>query len=172
MKRKIKIIVIILLIAAVAAIIIMNVSTKGEEKVENESEIQPEAAINEKEEETQVTLYYIDNTSGVLTSQKRNIDAKNLIDNPYLTVLNELLNGPYNDENLKTEIPKETKVNSTKFEKGTLTIDLSSDFLNYKDLNAIYQIVNTETEFTEVEKVKITIDGEEQNDFKDPFVRR
>lgn len=172
MKKKIKIIIIILLIAALAAIIIMNISTKGEEKVENQNEIQPEAEINEKEEETEITLYYIDNTSGVLTSQKINIDEKNLIDNPYLTVLRELLNGPYNDENLKTEIPKETKINNIKFEKGTLTVDLSSDFLNYKDLNAIYQIVNTETEFTEVEKVKLTIDGKEENGFKELFERR
>ena len=63
-------------------------------------------------------------------------------------------------------------MNSCKFEKGTLNIDLSSDFLNYKDLNAIYQIVNTETEFTEVEKVKITIDGAIKDELKEPFEKR
>ena len=150
----------------------MNISTNREEKVENETEIQPEEEINEKEEETEITLYYIDNTSLVLTSQKRKISAKNLINNPYMAVLTELINGPYNDDNLKSDIPKGTKVNSAKVEKGTLTIDLSSDFLNYKEMNAVYQIVNTETEFTEVEKVKITIDGKETDGLKDAFEKR
>lgn len=152
--------------------IIMNISTNREEKVENETEIQPEEEINEKEEETEITLYYIDNTSLVLTSQKRKISAKNLINNPYMAVLTELINGPYNDDNLKSDIPKGTKVNSAKVEKGILTIDLSSDFLNYKEMNAVYQIVNTETEFTEVEKVKITIDGKETDGLKDAFEKR
>ena len=150
----------------------MNISTNREEKVENETEIQPEEEINEKEEETEITLYYIDNTSLVLTSQKRKISAKNLINNPYMAVLTELINGPYNDDNLKSDIPKGTKVNSAKVEKGILTIDLSSDFLNYKEMNAVYQIVNTETEFTEVEKVKITIDGKETDGLKDAFEKR
>ena len=155
-----------------AMFIIMNISTNREEKVENETEIQPEEEINEKEEETEITLYYIDNTSLVLTSQKRKISAKNLINNPYMAVLTELINGPYNDDNLKSDIPKGTKVNSAKVEKGILTIDLSSDFLNYKEMNAVYQIVNTETEFTEVEKVKITIDGKETDGLKDAFEKR
>lgn len=172
MKKKIKIFIIVLIIIAIIAFIIMNVSTKEEQNVENESEIQPEAEINDKEEETEITLYYIDNTSGVLTTQKRSINAKDLINNPYITVLNELIKGPYNDNNLKTEIPKETKVNNVKFEKGLLTIDLSKEFSSYANLNAIYQIVNTETEFTEVEKVKITIEGKETNELKEPFEKR
>ena len=106
MKKKIKIFIIVLIIIAIIAFIIMNVSTKEEQNVENESEIQPEAEINDKEEETEITLYYIDNTSGVLTTQKRSINAKDLINNPYIIVLNELIKGPYNDNNLKTEIPK------------------------------------------------------------------
>ena len=73
---------------------------------------------------------------------------------------------------MKTEIPKETKVNNVKFEKGLLTIDLSKEFSSYANLNAIYQIVNTETEFTEVEKVKITIEGKETNELKEPFEKR
>lgn len=170
MKKKIIIIVLILIFLAM--FIIMNISTNREEKVENETEIQPEEEINEKEEETEITLYYIDNTSLVLTSQKRKISAKNLINNPYMAVLTELINGPYNDDNLKSDIPKGTKVNSAKVEKGILTIDLSSDFLNYKEMNAVYQIVNTETEFTEVEKVKITIDGKETDGLKDAFEKR
>lgn len=172
MKRKITTTIIVLAIALITIFVFMNLFSKSEETVENENEIQPEEEINEKEEETEVKLYYIDNTSGVLSSQKRSINAKDLINNPYVKVLTELINGPYNNENLKTEIPKETKVNSCKFEKGTLNIDLSSDFLNYKDLNAIYQIVNTETEFTEVEKVKITVDGVIKDELKEPFEKR
>ena len=162
MKKKITTTIIVLAIALITIFVFMNLFSKSEETVENENEIQPEEEINEKEEETEVKLYYIDNTSGVLSSQKRSINAKDLINNPYVKVLTELINGPYNNENLKTEIPKETKVNSCKFEKGTLN----------KDLNAIYQIVNTETEFTEVEKVKITIDGAIKDELKEPFEKR
>ena len=39
-------------------------------------------------------------------------------------------------------------------------------------MNAIYSIVNTLTEFKEVNSVKILIDGEENNQYKESFVRK
>ena len=59
-----------------------------------------------------------------------------------------------------------------------MTLDFSSEFLNYnkndekvKD-NLINSIVNTVTELTEVNQVKILINGQVSDEFKDIYVRK
>ncbi len=170
MKKKI--IFIIILIVLVVIAIICNISTEREDNVEKITEIQPEEEISEEQmRTTKVKLYFIDNTSGILVQEERNVDSKELIDNPYKYIINLLIEGP-KDENLKNPIPEGTKLNSIKCEKGQLTIDLSSEFLNSNGTEAIYSIVNTVTEFTEINGVKFTIDGEVKEGLTDIFMRK
>jgi len=49
---------------------------------------------------------------------------------------------------------------------------LSSEFLNCSGTNAIYAIVNSLTEFKDINSVKILINGEENNNLRDVFVRK
>ena len=62
-------------------------------------------------------------------------------------------------------------------EGDCVVIDLSADFLNYnkEDIkikeNMIKSLVNTLTELTEVNSVKILIDGNMNEEFKDVYVR-
>lgn len=170
MKKKF--IFIIILIVFIIIAIICNISTERENNVENIAEIQPEEEISEEQmRQTKIKLYFIDNTSGILVQEERSVDSKELIDNPYKYIINQLIEGTKN-ENLKNTIPEGTKLNSVKFEKGQLNIDLSSEFLNGSGTDAIYSIVNTVTEFTEVNSVKFTIDGETKEGLTETFLRK
>lgn len=170
MKKKI--IIPILFIIVIIILIICSVSTEVENNVENIVEIEPEEEITDDVvRQTKVNLYFLDNTSGILTKEERTIDSKELIDNPYKVVLDLLLAGP-NTEGLISAIPEGTKINSINYEKGIIEIDLSEEFLNSSGTNAIYSIVNTLTEFTEVNGVKIKINGEVREELKDTFVKK
>ena len=50
-------------------------------------------------------------------------------------------------------------------------IDLSKEFLNSSGTNAIYSIVNSLSELTEVSGIKFTIDGEVKDGLKETFVK-
>lgn len=167
-----KIIIPILFIIVIIILIICSVSTEVENNVENIVEIQPEEEITDDVvRQTKVNLYFLDNTSGILAKEERTIDSKELIDNPYKVVIDLLLAGP-NTEGLISAIPEGTKVNSINHEKGIIEVDLSEEFLNSSGTNAIYSIVNTLTEFTEVNGVKFKINGDVREEMKDTFVKK
>ena len=169
MKKTIKIIIPILLIIGIIIFAMLNISTETEQNVENENEIQPEEELIENQEsETEIKLYYEDSTSGILTAQTKKIKAKELIENPYLYVLNQLLEEPTENKYKKT-IPEGTKINHIELKKGTLKIDLSQEFLNSKGTNPIYSIVKTMSQFNEVENIKITINGKEEENLKQTY---
>ena len=169
MKKKI--IIIIFIIIAILVLIALSISTEIENNVDNIAEIEPEPEISEEEiRQTTVILYFEDATSGILAKEERKVDSKNLIDEPYIFVLNLLLEGPKVDD-LHNPIPEGTKLNDAKLEKGILTVDLSKEFLDVNGTNAIYAIVNTLSEFTEVNGVKFTIDGEIKDGLKEVFLK-
>ena len=167
-----KVILIIAVIVILAVIVVLNFSTEVVENVENETVIEPEQEISEEQmRQTDITLYFEDKESYQLVKEERKVDAKELIDNPYLYVINLLINGP-KDEKLQNSIPEGTKVNKIELKNDCAYVDLSKEFLNSSGMNPIYSIVNTLTELKEVNSVKILIDGEEQDNMKEPFVRK
>ncbi len=169
MKKKITITIILIIIISI--LIIGTISTEVDKNVENIAEIQPEEEISDEEmRQTNVDLYFEDSTSRILVTEERKMDSKELIDNPYKKVLDMLIQGP-ESEKLTNPIPEGTKLNNAKYEKGILYVDLSSEFLNSNGTNSIYSIVNTMTEFTEINGIKFTIDGEVKDGLKDIFVK-
>lgn len=176
MKKRIIVGIASAVIIFLGVFISMNVSTEVEQSVEtqegNKIEIQPEEEIPEESNyDTKIKLYFSDATSGILRSEERIVDARKLIDNPYIYVLDLLIEGPESEE-LKSEIPEGTKINSAIFNKGTLKIDLSEEFLNSNGTNPIYSIVNTMYEFNEIDNIKFTINGEEKNGLKENFIKK
>lgn len=172
MKKVISIVLIILFVVAVILFIFFNFSTEVEDNVEIQNEIQPEEEIAESQNyNTKIKLYFIDEASGILTAENRTVDSRELIKNPYLYVLNILIKGP-ESQGLINVIPQNTKINSAKLEKSTLYVDLSQDFLNSSGTEAIYSIVNTVTEFNEIDSVKFLIDGKQNDALKEKFVRQ
>ena len=140
--------------------------------MENETVIEPEEEISEEQmRQTAITLYFEDKESMQLVTEEKKVDAKDLVDNPYLYIVNLLILGP-NSENLQNSIPEGTKVNKAELNGDCVTVDLSKDFLNSSGTNAIYSIVNSLTELKEVNSVKFLIDGEERDNMKEAFVRK
>ncbi len=167
-----KVVIIIAIISILAILIVLNFSTEVVENVENETVIEPEEEISEEQmRQTAITLYFEDKESMQLVTEEKKVDAKDLVDNPYLYIVNLLILGP-NSENLQNSIPEGTKVNKAELNGDCVTVDLSKDFLNSSGTNAIYSIVNSLTELKEVNSVKFLIDGEERDNMKEAFVRK
>jgi len=106
----------------------------------------------------------------------RLIDVKELVNEPYRKLMELLMQGPQNIGLTKT-IPDGTRVNKAEVKGDTLYLDLSKEFVENheggetKESATIYSIVNTMTNLTEVNSVKILIEGEENKAFKDEKIK-
>lgn len=141
------------------------------------NEIIPEEEISEEQmRQTIVSLYFYNNTTKSLVPEGRLIDVKELVEKPYDKLIELLVQGPNNTELSKT-IPDGTKVNKIELKGDTLYIDFSKEFVDNheggeeKEKATIYSIVNTMTNLTEVNSIKILIDGEENKAFNDKKIK-
>lgn len=162
-NRKILLILIGIIVLVIIAFAVIDFGNKN--KDENIAEITPgEEMTEEQERQTIISLYYINPETNTLMPEARIIDVKNLIENPYKTLTEYLIENP-RTENLKSSIPSNTKVNNATINLGIVTIDLSKDFIENQSEEAISQgvsaIVNTLTELNDVNSVRFLIDGEE-----------
>ena len=142
----------------------------------NETEIQPQEEITEEQmRQTIVTLYYQNKETKELMPEGRMVDAKTLLTDPYTTLLELLIEAPKN-EKLQSAIPEGTRVLKTELKGDMVYVDLSKEFIDNHaggleaETTTIYAIVNTLTEFNEVNSVKILINGKENQSFKDEKV--
>ena len=141
------------------------------------NEIIPEEEISEEQmRQTIVSLYFYNEDSQSLMPEGRLIDVKELVEEPYKKLMELLIEGPQNSSLSKT-IPDGTKTNKIELKGDTLYIDLSKEFIENhsggetNESATIYSIVNTMTNLTEVNAVKILIDGEENKAFKDNLIK-
>ena len=140
-----------------------------------EEEYIPEEEINnEQNRQTIVSLYFLDIQTNEIIPEARLVDVSNLIKAPYDKIINLLIEGPKSDK-LKSAIPEGVKLLGTNFSGDCVTINLSKEFLNCPDEEsknkAINTIVNSLTELTEVNSIKILIEGKENDTLKDIYVR-
>ena len=155
------ILIIISIIVVLGIVIILNVDI--------ETEYTPETEIEDVElRKTIVTLYFKDRTSGELAKESRLIDSKELLKDPYGYLLKLLFDGPENT-NYEKLIPEGTEVLETNLNSGCLEINLNKAFqeanMSEEDLNkAIYSIYNTLSELTEVNSIKVLIEGTEKDE--------
>lgn len=168
-KKQIIIIGILITCIIVVGIFLIIQKNKNEEF----NEIEPAEEITEEQmRSTIVTLYYQNKETNELMPEGRMVDAKELLTNPYV-VLIELLAVEPKNEKLESVIPSGTKVLKAELQGDIVYLDLSNEFIdNHKDgveaeNNTIYAIVNTLTELNEVNGVKILINGQENKCFKD-----
>ena len=126
--------------------------------------------------QTIVSLYFYNESAKSLASEGRLIDAKELVEDPYRKLMELLIEGPQNTSLSKT-IPDGTRVNKAELKGETLYLDLSKEFIENhqggeeQESITIYSIVNTMTNLTEVNAVKILIDGKENQAFKDNKIK-
>ena len=175
-KKIITIFIILLIIIAVGGYFIIKYV---KEKYQNNDiqEYTPEEEITDEQmRQTIVSLYFLDSQTNELTPEARMIDIKDIMEQPYEKLINLLIEGPKN-ERLSKVIPEGTKLLGVNLEGNILTINFSSEFLNYDNnapsvkANLVNSIVNTMTELTEINNVKFLIDGNENEEFKDSYVR-
>lgn len=134
--------------------------------------------------QTVVSLYFKQKDTNKLIPEARRVDVRDLVKDPYNTLVKLLIEGPKN-EGLEKVIPEGTKINKIELKNGIIYLDLTKEFIDNHsggaeaESNTIYSIVNTLTGLNEVEAVKININGYEEEGFKDnlinfkePFVRQ
>lgn len=173
MNKKVIIVLIIILLLIVGGIWYF-LKQRGQEQ---QTEYTPQEEISDEQlRQTIVTLYFKNKDTHELKSEGRLIDAKLLLNEPYNTLMELLIEGPKN-EKLEKVIPEGTKVNKIELKNDILYIDLSKEFVeNHQggeelESNTIYSIVNTMTGLTEVNGVKMLIDGKADQAFKDGKIK-
>ena len=155
-------------------------SDEGSEASGSSTEAIEENGDEEVAESVELTInvYYSDSMGEYLAAEARIISSGN----KYVDAFNELMKPPI-DSNLVSLVPDTTIINSIIVENGTANVDLSNDFIDDRfisdtvDIMLVYCIVNTLTEFDEVNSVLFYIDGEKldilgQLDILDPVFRR
>ena len=175
MNKKIILLIIIALILIGLGVWYFFFYNLGEQTSVNE--IIPEEEISEEQmRQTIVSLYFYNESTQSLVPEGRLIDVKELVEEPYKKLMELLIEGPQNSSLTKT-IPDGTKINKIELKGDILYIDLSKEFIENhsggetKESSTIYSIVNTMTNLTEVNSVKILIDGEENKAFKDNKIK-
>lgn len=173
MKRIITIsIIICLIIASIFGVYYFLIKDKEDETIK---EIIPQEEISEEQmRQTIVSLYF--KSGEEIVPEARLIDVKELLNNPYEKILNILIEGP-KSTNLEKTIPEGTKINKILKENDILIIDFSKEFVNNhkggikEEQITISSIVKTVTELTEINGVKILIEGEENKCYKDEEIK-
>ena len=105
------------------------------DKQEGEQEIveeyTPEEEISEEQSrQTIVSLYFQNKETKELEPEARLVDIKEMLDTPYDRIVNLLIEGPKNEDK-ENIFPKNTKLLNTSLEGDCLTLNFSSEFLNY-----------------------------------------
>lgn len=148
----------------------------GENDVDEDQPVEDEEVIESSE--LTINVYYADAMGEYLVGEARVISSEN----KYVDALNELMKLPI-DSSLFQLIPDTTKINSIVVKDGLAKVDFSKSFVEDRfvsdtvDILLIYSIVNTLTEFPEVNSVSFYIDGEKLDilgeiDIKEPVFRR
>ncbi len=171
MKKIMSILIIILFLIGIGVYLI----NKGIiVDLNKETEIIPSEEISAQQmRQTIVTLYFFNVETGNLEPEARLIDIKDLIDLPYETILKLLMEDPKN-ENLKSLFPENVEINKIYADGDLIVIDFTEKFLEY-DLNnkenLVNSIVKSLTELVEVNRVKILINNEINENFNEEYTR-
>lgn len=173
MKKSKILLILVLLILIIGIAVLAYMKIQGKELLAVETEITPlEEITEEQERQTMISLYFINIETNTLIPEARKIDAKKLVENPYKTLVEFLIEKPKN-EKLVSCIPEGTKVNNAVLKNNIVELDLSKEFIENqsggieKAKLSIDSIVNTLTELNEVTAVKLLIEGKEVERFKD-----
>ena len=174
-KNRKKIIAIITLILIIIAGVFIYNNISIEKNVDEYQDYTPEQEISEEQmRQTEVILYFANSETGELESETKIVDANLLINEPYKEIINWLIKGPQSG-NLKKLIPEGTAMHNIKIEKNCAIINFSNEFLNYENeenkLKIINSIVNSLTNLKEINSVKFLINGEENENLSEIYLK-
>jgi germination protein M len=110
-----------------------------------------------------IKVYYGDSGNEKMVTEQRQI-TYNKGEDKYKLALEELLKGPAN-KNHRANIPADTKVYGTIKQSDKLIVDLSANFNRFggsiAEILGVGSVVNTMTQFKEIQQVKILVNGQE-----------
>lgn len=173
-KKIVVIFTVLLMIILLGGYVVINYFRNQEQESIVEEYTPEEEITEEQNRQTIVSLYFLEKETEELAPEARLVDIKEIINDPYDKLVNMLIEGPKNEKYSKI-IPENTKLNKTYTEKDMVYLDFSSEFLNYDKENPktkeniINSLVKTLTQLTEVNSVKILIDGQENEDFNEVY---
>lgn len=164
----------LIIILLVGFFAIKYVKNKKERENIND-EYTPQEEISEEQlRQTIVSLYFKSKETKELVPEARLIDIKEIINDPCDKLVELLIEGPKNEKEERI-IPENTKLNKSYMDDDCVVLDFSNELLNYNKTEEkgketlINSLVNTLTQLTEVNKVKILIDGTENEEFNEIY---
>ena len=174
-KKLLFLLIIVLVIILTILFFIIKSFNSENQTAEKTQEYTPAEEISESQlRETTVSLYFLDKTSNTLKSEGKLIDSALLLQNPYKELINLLINGPSSDSLLKV-FPDNTQVLDACIQNGCVSIDFSKEVLNFENEEQQYNIVNsllnTLTQLNEVNSIKILVNNEISNSFKEEYTK-
>ncbi len=173
-KKIIMIFTALLIIVLIGGYLIIEYCKKKNQETTIEEYTPQEEITEEQDRKTIVSLYFLEKGTGEIVPEARLVDIKNFINQPYEELVKLLIEGPKNEKYEKI-IPENTKLNKTYTEKDMLYLDFSSELLNYNKENTKAKqnitdsLVKTLTQLTEINSIKILIDGEENEEFNEIY---
>ncbi len=150
------------------------VKNKKEEKNITDEYTPQEEISEEQARQTIVSLYFQSKETKELVPEARLIDIKEIINDPCDKLVQLLIDGPKNEKEERI-IPENTKLNKSYMDDDCVVLDFSNELLKYNKIeekgkeNLINSLVNTLTQLTEINNVKILIDGNENEKFNEVY---
>lgn len=116
----------------------------------------PEEEISTKQlRMTNISLFFLNEENGEIGEEIRQIDSKELLNNPEEKLINYLIEGPKN-EKLKKIIPENIKLINIEKNNGILLIEFSENISNLKNYEKIKKaIIQTVSQLNEINNIKI-----------------
>lgn len=172
-KKRLIAIIVFIIIIIMGFLIYKNVSIENKE--DEYQDYVPEEEISEEQmRQTKVVLYFANIETGELETEIKVVDANTLIKNPEKQIMELLIKGPQSSS-LKKLIPDGTVLNDIKIEESCAIINVSKEFLNYQNdeekYNIINSIVNSLTNLKEIDSVKFLINGEENENLSETYIK-
>ena len=133
------------------------------------------AALNQ-EQKVLITLYFPEKETHCLAEEKRFVPKEQVktVENKIEYVLEELQKGPVS-AHLESPFPKEGSMKLNRFSAHLAVVDFSSEFVEAHsggstgEFLTLYSITNSLIKIPEVNRVKFTVDGEENELLKGHF---
>ena len=116
----------------------------------------PEEEISTKQlRMTNISLFFLNEENGEIGEEIRQIDSKELLNNPEEKLINYLIEGPKN-EKLKKIIPENIKLINIEKNNGILLIEFSENISNLENYEKIKKaIIQTVSKLNEINNIKI-----------------
>lgn len=139
-------------------------------QTQTKNEIIPEEEISDEQlRKTSVNLFFVDKDNK-LSIEKREVDVKEIVNDPYKVLISMLIKGPENDD-YKSLMPKDTQVLSTEKVGDILEINFNKAFVDNCEKDAkkqellVKSILMTVGELREIEGIKILIEKKSVGSF-------